>query len=49
MAQTLGRDVVMFSGSAVQRLATGCHLLPTWRPIQKHSSVMKATNGIDMQ
>ena len=44
MAQTLGRDVVLFSGSS-----TACrptfgdqrHLVPTWRPIKDHSSVMK--------
>lgn len=45
MAQTLGRDVVMFfSGSFTTCRPTyddRRHLLPTWRPIQKHFSVMK--------
>lgn len=44
MAQTLGRDVVIFSGSFTTCRPTfgdRRHLLPTWRPVQEHSSVMK--------
>lgn len=52
MAQTLGRDVVMFSGSFITCRPTfgdRRHLLPTWRPVQEHFFSHEATNGIDMQ
>ena len=43
MAQTLGRDVVVSSGSftACRPRFGNRRLLPTWRPIQEHSSIMK--------
>lgn len=53
MAQTLGRDAVMFYGSFITCRPTfgdQRHLLPTWRPVQEHYSFShEATNGIDMQ
>lgn len=44
MAQTLGRDVVIFSGSFTTCRPTygdRRHLLPTWRPVREDYSVMK--------